>query len=126
MMNVPTTEELHLVRDLILLPHMEAMVQRSMEDAQNSTNVLRRLYAQTGQTILNRMAQDSKRLRSELKKRQIQILDQEHSDFIIYHKLLCRGYQQNFGMTRDVMRTEIRTRLTKYVGDLKDAIIGSN
>lgn len=113
-----TNEELEMIRDYILLPHMEKMVQKSIDDAQYSTNILKRLYILASQKILNQIIQDMIALRCELRKRNIRVLDEEQSDFIIYHKYYCRGYEDQFGMTRDVMRAEISVQLTKYTSDL--------
>ncbi|KAA1180939.1 hypothetical protein [Paenibacillus sp. B2(2019)] len=43
---------------------------------------------------------------------------EEQDDFISYYKIFFRGYQERFGMTRDVMRAEISLQLTKYTSDL--------
>lgn len=110
-----TIEELTMIRDYVLLPHMEQMVQRSIEDVEQSTNILKNLYMMAGRYVLNSIASDMRRLRGELKRRDIKILNEEHSDFIIYYHYFCRGYQDRFGMTRDVMRSEISTRLGAYV-----------
>lgn len=38
----------------------------------------------------------------------------EQEEFLVYHKIFCQGYQERFGLTRDVVRTEISPRLNKY------------
>lgn len=116
-----STDELRMVRDLIIIQHMEDMVLKSIEDVEHSA-VLGQMYARIGEALLKRMMEDRNRLKREIKAKQIKIMDPEHSDFIIYHKLICRGYEENFGMTRDVMRTEISNQLTQYVGDMKQAL----
>lgn len=37
-----------------------------------------------------------------------------------------REYQDRFGMTRDLMRTEISLRLTKYITELENALAEGN
>lgn len=113
-----TPDELTMIRDYILLPHMEKMVQKSIDEAQYSTNILKRLYILASQKILNQITQDKVNLRRELTKRNIKVFEEEQSDFIIYHRYYCRGYEDQFGMTRDVMRAEISLQLTKYTSDL--------
>lgn len=109
-----TTEERTMIRDYILLPHMEKMVQKSITDVEYSTNILKRLYLIAGQKILDQIVKDLYRLRRELKKRNIKMLTEEQSDLVVYHRYYCRGYEERFGMTRDVMRSEISVQLTKY------------
>ena len=115
---ITTAEERAMIRDFILLPHMEKMVQKSMAEAECSTNILRRLFLMAAQTILDRIVKDLYRLRRELKKRNIKILTEEQSDLVVYHRYYCRGYEERFGMTRDVMRSEISMQLTRYTSEL--------
>ncbi|AJY76488.1 hypothetical protein [Paenibacillus beijingensis] len=115
---ITTTEERTMIRDYILLPHMQKMVQRSIADVECSTNILKRLYLMAGQKILDLITKDLYRLRRELKKRNIKILTEEQSDLVIYHRYYCRGYEERFGMTREVMRSEISLQLTKYASEL--------
>lgn len=113
-----TLEERTMLRDYILLPHMEKMVEKSIADVEHSTNILKRGYLMAGQRILDRIVQDLYGLRRELKRRNIRILNEEQSDFVVYHRYYCRGYEDRFGMTRDVMRTEISLQLTRYTSEL--------
>ncbi|WP_422659137.1 hypothetical protein ACK8P5_00880 [Paenibacillus sp. EC2-1] len=116
--NKITIEERTMIRDYILLPHMEKMVQKSIDEATYSTNIMKRLYVLASQKILEQIKQDMRGIKLELKKRNIKILNEEQSDFVIYHHYYCRGYEDKFGMTRDVMRAEISVQLTKYMSEL--------
>ncbi|RCX23084.1 hypothetical protein DFP94_101676 [Fontibacillus phaseoli] len=113
-----TSEERSLLRDYILLPHMEKMVQKSISDIEYSSNILKRLHLMVSQYVLNRIIRDSYKLRRELKQRSIKILSEEQADLVVYYRYYCRGYEERFGMTRDVMRSEISLRLTKYMSEL--------
>ncbi|QHW29924.1 hypothetical protein GZH47_03120 [Paenibacillus rhizovicinus] len=116
--NIITTEERAMLRDFILLPHMEKMVEKSIADVENGTNILRRAHLMAGQKILDRIVKDLYGLRRELKQRNIRILNEEHADLVVYHRYFCRGYEDRFGMTRDVMRSEISVRLARYTSEL--------
>ncbi|WP_435925055.1 hypothetical protein [Paenibacillus sp. DYY-L-2] len=113
-----TSEERGMLRDYILLPHMEKMVERNISEVEHSNNLLRRSYLMAGKYILNQIIKDSYNLRRELKRRNIKILGEEQSDLVIYYRYYCRGYEERFGMTRDVMRSEISLRLTRYTSEL--------
>ncbi|MBW4083049.1 hypothetical protein [Paenibacillus sp. S150] len=113
-----TAEERLMLRDYILLPYMDKMVQKSITDVEHSTNILKRLYLMAGQHILDQITKDLYRLRRELKQRNIRVLTEEQADLVVYHHYYCRGYEERFGMTRDVMRAEISLQLTKYTSDL--------
>ncbi|MBY3623755.1 hypothetical protein HGO21_30025 [Acinetobacter sp. CUI P1] len=113
-----TTEERTMVRDLILLPYIDTMVSKSLKEIEPSSNILKRTFLMAGESIQRRIMQDTYRLQKELKQRNIKMLADEQDEFITYYKIFCRGYQERFGLTRDVMRTEISLRLTKYTSEL--------
>lgn len=111
-----------MVRDLILLPYIDTMVSRSLKEIELSSSILKRAFVIAGQAIQRRIMQDTYQLQKELKQRNIKVLPDEQEDFLVYHKIFCRGYQERFGLTRDVMRTEISLRLTRYTADLSAAL----
>ncbi|GGF63895.1 hypothetical protein GCM10010912_06220 [Paenibacillus albidus] len=113
-----TVDERTMVRDLILLPYIDTMVSKSLKEIEHSGNILKRAYLMAGQAIQRRIMQDTYQLQKELKQRNIRVLADEQEEFLVYYKIFCRGYQERFGLTRDVMRTEISLRLTKYTADL--------
>ncbi|MOA41364.1 hypothetical protein D3C78_1633140 [compost metagenome] len=82
-----------------------------------SGNVLAKMYLMAGQYIQKRIMQDIYRLRQELKQRNVKVVEDKNDDFIIYNMIYFRGYQERFGMTRDVMKTEISLRLTQYTSE---------
>ncbi|NOU83852.1 hypothetical protein GC101_33915 [Paenibacillus sp. LMG 31459] len=113
-----TVEERTMVRDLILLPYIDTMVSRSLKEIELSSSILKRAFVIAGQAIQRRIMQDTYQLQKELKQRNIRVLPDEQEEFLVYHKIFCRGYQERFGLTRDVMRTEISLRLTRYTAEL--------
>lgn len=113
-----TVAERTMVRDLILLPYLDTMVSKSLKEIEHSGSILKRAFLMAGQAIQRRIIQDTYQLQKELKQRNIRVLADEQEEFLVYYKIFCRGYQERFGLTRDVMRTEISLRLTKYTADL--------
>lgn len=113
-----TVDERTMVRDLILLPYIDTMVSKSLKEIELSGSILKRAFLMAGQAIQRRIIQDTYQLQKELKQRNIRVLADEQEEFLLYYKIFCRGYQERFGLTRDVMRTEISLRLTKYTADL--------
>ncbi|MEW9697802.1 hypothetical protein [Paenibacillus sp. SI8] len=114
----PTPEELNMIRDYILLPYMLTMVQKNVDDIERSSNLLKQLYLAPGQVVMNKISKDIHAIRRELTKRNIRIIGDEHADLVVYHRFLCRGYEDRFGMTRDVMRSEISVQLKKYIKEI--------
>lgn len=113
-----TNAERTMIRDLILLPHIDTMVSKSMEEIERSGNILTKMYLMAGRFIQNRVMQDTYRLQKELRQRNVRFVADEQDDFVSYYKIFFRGYQEQFGLTRDVMRTEISLRLTQYTCEL--------
>jgi hypothetical protein len=118
----PTSEELTMVRDYVLLPLLLTMVQKAADDVKNSTSILRRHFLLSTQILMDRITKDIYALRKELSKRNIKVINDEQVDLVIYYKILCRGYEERFGMVRDVVRSEISVRLTKYLDDMANSL----
>ncbi|MBW4085433.1 hypothetical protein [Paenibacillus sp. S150] len=89
-----TMDERTMLRDYILLPYMEMMVQKSLTEIEYSTNVMRRAYLMAGQHILDQITKEIYRLRRELEQRNIKILGDEQTDFVVNHQIDCRGYTE--------------------------------
>ncbi|MEK3796097.1 hypothetical protein MKX42_30610 [Paenibacillus sp. FSL R7-0204] len=119
-----TVEEREMVRDLILLPYIDTMVAKSLKEMELHHNVLSRAYLTAGRYIQKRVIQEAYHLRQELKRRDIKVVEDMQDDFITHNMIFCRGYQERFGLTRDVMRTEISLRLTRYTTELAEALRG--
>ncbi|MRN54566.1 hypothetical protein [Paenibacillus monticola] len=117
-----TIDERTMVRDLILLPYIDTMVSKSLKEIEHSSNILKRAYLMAGQTIQRRIMQDTYQLQKELKQRNIRVLADEQEEFLVYYKIFCRGYQERFGLTRDVIRSEISLRLTKYTAEVGELL----
>lgn len=114
----PTNEEFSLIRDSILLPHLQTMVHRSIDDMEHSSGILKRLHITTAQVLLTRISDDLYAVKRELKRRNIKILNDEQSDNVLYYHFICRGYKDRFGIVREVARSELSVRLAKYIKDL--------
>lgn len=117
-----TIDERTMIRDIILLPYIDTMVSKSLKEIEHSSNILKRAYLMAGQTIQRRIMQDTYHLQKELKQRNIRVLADEQEEFLVYYKIYCRGYQERFGLTRDVMRSEISLRLTKYTAEVGELL----
>lgn len=118
----PTEDEMIMIRDYILLPYMLSMVQKSIEDMENNSTLLKQLYLAAGRVVKNKISADMYRLRRELSKRNIKVFSDEQVDLVVYHRFVCRGYEDRFGMVRDVIRAEISTRLSRYLREIAEGL----
>ncbi|MHA6532579.1 hypothetical protein [Paenibacillus sp. BAC0078] len=109
-----TTEELTMIRDAIMFPYMLTMCDKSLQDLRNSTHLFKQLFEQIIQFIMNCITKDLSKVNRELRQRNIKIFSDEMNDGIIYHRYVCRGYEDRFGIVREVLRSEISIQFTKY------------
>ncbi|TFE30852.1 hypothetical protein [Cohnella luojiensis] len=111
-------EELTMIRDFIMLPHMLTMSDKSLQDIRRSSNILKRYFEKFIQLVMDRITKDLMKVRRELAQRGIKVFDDESVDGIIYHGYSCRGYQDRFGIMRETLRAEISFRLAKYSSEV--------
>lgn len=109
-----TSEELTMIRDIVMFPHMLTMCDKSLQEVKRSPNLFKRYFEQFLQLLMNKISKDLFSLRRELKLRNIKVFDDETNDGIIYHRYVCRGYEDKFGIVRETLRTEISFRLARY------------
>ena len=114
----PTTEELVMIRDSIMLPHMLTMSDKALQDVKRSTNLFRRYFERMLQMLMDRISKELFTLRREMKARNIKVFDDETHDGIIYHRYVCRGYEDQFGIVRETLRSEISFRLARYAEEV--------
>jgi hypothetical protein len=123
---VPDEEELQMIRDSVLLPHLLTMVERGMEEAQSSAGVLQRLFVRAAEVLHSRISRDLYALRRELARRKIKVEGAEHAGMILYYRYTCRGYEDRLGIVREVMRAEIGVKLAGYIKEVLEPLSKEN
>lgn len=113
-----TNDELTMIRDLIMYPHMLTMCEKSLVEIKNSSNIFKRYFEQFIQMNMDMITKDLFQLRRETKNRNIKVFEDETIDGIIYHKYICRGYENKFGIVRETLRSEISVRMAKYASSI--------
>lgn len=118
-----TVDELEIIRNLLVLQNMILMLEKQYADMQNTLHVLKPLYLAATEALIAAVNRDLANLRRELRRRKIKILENEQSDFVLYVNFNCRGYEERFGFTREVIKAQIRIRLTQYLRDVFNPIL---
>lgn len=113
--NMPTTEDITLIRDKAVLDNLQIMVERNLQGIKGSSYLLTRMYIAVTQLILNRINADLRQIHQEMRQRRIKITGENQQDDILYFDFTCRGYQDRFGVMREALRTEMSLRLGVYV-----------
>lgn len=119
-----TTEELIMLRDAIMFPYMLTMCDKSLQDLRNSTHLFKQPFEQIIQIIINYITKDLSKVNRELRQRNIKFFSDETHDGVIYHRYVCRGYEDRFGIVREVLRSEIGVRFKKYTARILSQLKG--
>jgi hypothetical protein len=117
--NRPSEEELRMVQDYVILPHMLTMVDNGIEELKQSGKFMNRIFLAGALRLRESIERDRRRLKKELDHRNIKVVADEQVDLILYHRIYCRGYQDKFGMVREVMRSRIRVKMTEYMREIE-------
>jgi len=115
---LPTKEELELIRDCVLLPMMLTIADKNCADVRRSASSMKRLYVRACEALMKLMHDDLARARKELRSRNIKLYPEERVDSAVRYRFNCRGYEDEFGMMRDVVRAEISMKFARYIGML--------
>ncbi|WP_216479827.1 hypothetical protein [Paenibacillus brevis] len=94
------------------------MLQKSGAELKIMGTLLYKAYAMSQRIIEDMAVADGKANRLALKDRDIKVYREEQQDLVIYYYFICRGREERFGVTRDVLRSEISVRLGNYIADL--------
>jgi hypothetical protein len=86
---------------------------------------LKQIYIMPSRYLQERIIKDITELKQQLKQHNVRYEDDQNDDFLLYYMIYYRGYSERFGMTRDVLRTEISLRLTRYTSEF-GVVLGSS
>ncbi|WP_409346780.1 hypothetical protein [Paenibacillus sp. MBLB4367] len=121
--NLPTYDEIIAIRDSILLPMMLSICENKCRDIEFDQQPLRQLYLAANHALMNRINGDLTRVKKLLRASKIKVVeDDKVADATIYYRYFCRGYNDIFALTRDVVKAEISVRLGQYIGDLVQSV----
>lgn len=114
----PTSEELTMIRDYVLYPQLIKMIQKSLDDMGFVHVALKGVILRCLDYIMFIATEEFYALKRVLRQRNIRVVEEETNDEILYYRYYCRGYEERFGILREVLRTELQIRLTAYTKQL--------
>ncbi|WP_338555834.1 hypothetical protein [Paenibacillus sp. KS-LC4] len=121
----PTSEEIHMMKDYVLLPIMHAIIVKKAHEAEQSFETLRLLYAKAAQLLARNVEHDLTQLKRALTEKNIRVFEEEKNHQEARYRYICREYEDHFIITRDYMRAEISLRIVRYVDGLVAAMAGA-
>ncbi|MFB0841749.1 hypothetical protein [Paenibacillus oleatilyticus] len=115
---VPTREELEMIRDAVLLPVLLTMIEKNGKEITLSTNPLRKLYVAVTLALMNRVHSELAAVNRELRNRKIKVFKDDREDTDLHFRYICRGYEDKFSIMRDVARASISTKIGKHIQNI--------
>ncbi|MBO9608145.1 MAG: hypothetical protein J7639_19455 [Paenibacillaceae bacterium] len=111
-----TNEEIEIALDAILHKHMIEMMEKYIGEV-NATvrnKFLQHLLSSALNLLLQSISTHWNEVKRNMRQRNISMKEEESEDFVIYYRIYARGYNERFGMTRDIMRARIGVKLGQY------------
>lgn len=113
--NVPTREEMALIRNYALLPMILSIAESNRRNMETSSYALKKLYITVTGQLMNCIHADLAKVKKALKERDIKVYEDERVDGAIRYRFICRGYEGSLAMTREVVRAEISVKIADYI-----------
>ncbi|AOZ91516.1 hypothetical protein [Paenibacillus crassostreae] len=114
----PTRRELELMREYVLLPVALHIVEKKILEVERSPQMLKLLYSTAAKVLAKHIREDVNKSKKALHEQTIRVYEDSKNDSELTYRYTCRGYENQFIMTRDFMRAEISVRIGKYVRGL--------
>ncbi len=115
---VPTQEELELIRSSILLPMILTIAEKNRQEVERSSYTFKPLYLKATLIFMDAVSRELARVKREMKQRNIKVIEDEQADLVMYFRFVCRGYEERFGMVREVVRAEMAVRITQFMREV--------
>ncbi|AJS57888.1 hypothetical protein [Paenibacillus sp. IHBB 10380] len=110
----PTTEEINMMKDFVLLPIMHSIIMRKAREIERSSEMLRVLYTKVAQLLAKNMYTDLSKVKRSLLEKNIRVFEEEKDDQMVRYRYIYRNYEDSFVITRSYMRAEVSMRIGRY------------
>lgn len=114
-MTLPTNEELEMIRESVLLPHLLDIAQKNIDELETMSMTFKPYLIKSIEVVMERISKRQTEVRKELKKRNIRVWEHQHREDIIDYKYVCRGYESDFPMWKQHMRSTLRDMLNGFM-----------
>ncbi|UHA74016.1 hypothetical protein [Paenibacillus sp. 481] len=114
----PTTEEIKLMKDSVLLSIMHTIIIKKAYEIEQSSDTLRGLYTKVARLLAKNIYADLCEVKKYLLEKNICLHEEEKDEQAIHYRYVCRHYEDRFIVTRDYIRSEVSTRIGRYADTL--------
>ncbi|WP_338043944.1 hypothetical protein [Paenibacillus lutrae] len=113
-------EELVLIKNYAILPIMLTVVETSLRKTQTQVtdNALKKLYLVAANILIDRIVRDISETKKLLREQGIKVYEDEKIDGNLRVKFICRGYEDDIAIVRDVVKSEISIKIQRYIEEI--------
>ena len=117
-----TNEERSLIRDNVILLMMLEMIDHNRKLQESTGNILKPMYLAVTDYLIDLVHADAVAVKRQLKAASIKWWDKQMTDFILTYSFVCRGFEGDFSITRDVAKSQLSIKFSHtvpYIQQLK-------
>ncbi|WP_420540403.1 hypothetical protein ACN92M_26505 (plasmid) [Paenibacillus polymyxa] len=123
-MQKDSAEDLRLVIEYVELPFLLTILELNIKKIKESNFKLGPLFELHLRTIQDRVSKEQYRVRQEMRRRGIKVLEQHQLEDRITAKYLCRGYTHELRLLWSKVKADTEMRLAEYLGvDISSLIV---
>ncbi len=115
-MQTDSVEDLRLVIEYIELPYLLTVLELNVKKMKRSDFKLGPLFELHLRTMQDRVSKEQYRVRQEMRRRGIKVLEQNQLEDCITGKYLCRGYVHDVRLLWSKVKSDTEVRLAAYLG----------
>ncbi|NIK67954.1 hypothetical protein FHT67_001378 [Paenibacillus sp. BK720] len=120
---VPTKEELELIREFCMLPLLMDLVAKNRQDLEYMDSTLKPFYTLIVDVLLDRIHADLTHIRKELNRIKCKVNQLDRHDAATFHfEFRLRGYCEEFGLWKTLVRSEMGIRLGKHKAEIAELL----
>lgn len=112
---VPTLSERKLVKHYLLLPILLTMLQRDIDAIKQASLRISLPHVMVAERMMEAVRQDLSRIRQSLGRSGIRIYSENKDASGLTCKYVCRGYHENFALSRSDVKTEVSELAGHYM-----------
>jgi septal ring factor EnvC (AmiA/AmiB activator) len=97
---------------------MLSILENNRKEIEGSSYTLKRLYLMSANELLKKIRKDIADVNKELRQRKIKVFEEERRSVSILYRLIYRGFEHKFQLTRDTIKTESSKRFRRYINEM--------
>ncbi len=114
----PTSKELNLMRDSIILPVTIEIVHKKRMELEMIDLMFKVAYLEVTKILTRSLQKDLQKTKKALIEKKIRLQEDSRETTQIIYRYFCRGYEDQLVITKNYMRDEIGRKIDTYLKNL--------